>query len=156
MRAPGSQNSGGGTRSGCKLKLCFTYVHEGQAQSPRMRATGEGSCIAPTPVNDSSQQSFGTLIANGFRRLFRRGSAGVLADLQQFQRRRQNVLHILGYGGLLLLEALSVGTSMTAHSGGVATAALVVGLLGSVPTANHFAGHLFERATRGSDWSQGA
>jgi hypothetical protein len=54
------------------------------------------------------------------------------------------VLHIFGYGGLLLLEALSVGTSMTAHSGGVATAALVVGLLGSVPTANHFAGHLFD------------
>ncbi len=66
------------------------------------------------------------------------------------------MLHIFGYGGLLLLEALSVGASMTAQSGGVATAALVVGLLGSVPTANHFAGHLFERATRGTDWSQGA
>jgi hypothetical protein len=60
------------------------------------------------------------------------------------------VLHIFGYGSLLLVEALSVGTSMTAHSGSVALAALVVGLLGSVPTANHFAGHLFERATRGT------
>ena len=66
------------------------------------------------------------------------------------------MLHIFGYGGLLLVEALSVGTSIASHSGGMATAALVVGLLGSVPTANHLAGHLFERATRGADWSPGA
>jgi hypothetical protein len=66
------------------------------------------------------------------------------------------VLHIFGYFGLLLLEAVSVGTSVTAHSGGAATAALIVGLLGSAPTANHFAGHLFERVTRGSDWSESA
>jgi len=64
------------------------------------------------------------------------------------------VLHIFGYCSLVLLEALSVGTSVAAHSGGAATAALIVGLLGSLPTANHFASHLFERVTRGSDWSE--
>jgi hypothetical protein len=66
------------------------------------------------------------------------------------------VLHIFGYCGLLLLEAVSVGTSVTAQSGNAAMAALIVGLLGSVPTANHFAGHLFERVTGRSDWSESA
>lgn len=66
------------------------------------------------------------------------------------------MLHIFGYCGLLLLEAVSVGTSVSAHSGSAAMIALVIGLLGSVPAANHFAAHLFERATRGSDWSESA
>ena len=66
------------------------------------------------------------------------------------------MLHIFGYGGLLLVEAVSVGTSVTAHSGGAAVTALIVGLLASVPTANHIAGHWFARLTRGSDWAQGA
>jgi hypothetical protein len=66
------------------------------------------------------------------------------------------VLHIFGYSSLLLLEAVSVGTSVTAHSGAAAMAALVAGLLGSVPTANHFAGHLFQRVTQGADWSESA
>jgi hypothetical protein len=66
------------------------------------------------------------------------------------------VLHTFGYLGLMLLEAASVGTSVTVHSGSAAVVALIVGLLGSVPTANHFAGHLFDRVTRGSDWSQSA
>jgi hypothetical protein len=65
------------------------------------------------------------------------------------------VFHILGYGGLLLLEAVSVGTSVTAYSGGAALVAFVVGLLGSIPTANHIANHWFARLTRGSDWAQG-
>jgi hypothetical protein len=66
------------------------------------------------------------------------------------------VLHILGYSSLLLIEAVSVGASITAHSGSAAMAALIVGLLGSMPTANRLAGHLFERVTRGSDWSESA
>jgi hypothetical protein len=67
-----------------------------------------------------------------------------------------HILHIFGYCGLLLLEAVSVGTSVTAHSGGAAIAALIVGLFASLPTANHFAGHLFERVTQGSNWSESA
>ena len=66
------------------------------------------------------------------------------------------MLHIFGYCGLLLLEAVSEGTSVSAHSGSAAMIALVIGLLGSVPAANHFAAHLFERATWGSDWSESA
>jgi hypothetical protein len=66
------------------------------------------------------------------------------------------VLHIFGLGGLVILEAVSVGTSVTAHSGSAAVTAFVVGLLGSVPTANHIASRWFARLTRGSDWAQEA
>ena len=66
------------------------------------------------------------------------------------------MLHILGYGGLALIEAISVGTSVTSHSDSSAAVALIVGVIGSVSTANHFAGHLFARATQGSDWTQDA
>jgi hypothetical protein len=64
------------------------------------------------------------------------------------------VLHVFGYLGLILLEAASVGTSVSNHSGGTALAVLITGLLASVPTANHFAERLFTRCTRGSDWGE--
>jgi L-serine deaminase len=63
------------------------------------------------------------------------------------------VLQIVGYCGLILLEAVGVAASVSNESGGGATAALLVGLLGSVPTANHCAERLFVRFTQGSDWA---
>lgn len=64
------------------------------------------------------------------------------------------MLHIFGYGSLILVEAISVGASISSHTGGAVMVAFVAGLLGSVPTANHCAERLFASLTRGSDWAQ--
>jgi hypothetical protein len=61
------------------------------------------------------------------------------------------VLHVVGCCGLMLVEAISVGTSVSSQSGTAATAALVVGLIAAVPTVNHCAGRLFAHLTRGWD-----
>jgi len=60
-------------------------------------------------------------------------------------------LHVVGYCGLMLVEAISVGTSVSSQTGVAATAALVIGLIAAVPTANHCAGWLYARLTRGWD-----
>jgi hypothetical protein len=59
------------------------------------------------------------------------------------------VLHVFGYCGLFLLEAIGVGASVSSHAGGASAAALIVGLLASVPTANHCAARLFSHFTQG-------
>jgi hypothetical protein len=64
------------------------------------------------------------------------------------------VLHLVGYSCLILVEAVSVGASISSQTGGAAVGALAVGLLGLVPTANHCAERLFACLTRGSDWAQ--
>jgi hypothetical protein len=61
------------------------------------------------------------------------------------------VLHVVGYCGLILLEAVSVGASVSRQTGTAAVAALVIGLIATVPTANHCAGRLFTHLTRGWD-----
>ncbi len=61
------------------------------------------------------------------------------------------MLHVVGYCGLILLEAVSVGTSVSSQTGTAAVAALVIGLVATVPTANHCAGWLFTHLTRGWD-----
>ena len=59
------------------------------------------------------------------------------------------MLHLIGYGSLLLVEAIEFGVSVSAHSGSEALLALAVGILTLVPTANHVAGWAFARLTTG-------
>jgi len=61
------------------------------------------------------------------------------------------MLHVVGYCGLLLIDAVSVGTSVASHTGNEALAAMIVGILASVPTANYCADRLFTRLNRGYD-----
>jgi branched-subunit amino acid ABC-type transport system permease component len=64
------------------------------------------------------------------------------------------MLHVAGYCGLLLIEAVSVGTSVSSHTGNEALAAMIVGILASIPTANYCADRLFTRLNRGYDGEQ--
>lgn len=61
------------------------------------------------------------------------------------------MLHVVGYCGLILLEAVSVGTSVSSQTGTTAVAGLVIGLIATVPTAHHCASWLFTHFTRGWD-----
>jgi len=64
------------------------------------------------------------------------------------------VSQVVGYCGLLLIEAVSVGASVSSHTGNEALAAMIVGILASVPAANHCGYLLFARLTRGYDGQQ--
>ncbi len=64
------------------------------------------------------------------------------------------MFHVVGYCGLLLIEAVGVGASVSNHPDSEALAAMIVGILASVPTANHCANRLFARLTRGYDGEQ--
>jgi hypothetical protein len=76
------------------------------------------------------------------------------ASASSFEERRRTVSQVVGYCGLLLIEAVSVGASVSSHTGNEALAAMIVGILASVPTANHCADRLFARLTRGYDGEQ--
>jgi len=76
---------------------------------------------------------------------------GFRKNCHSLGRRRRTVLHVVGYCGLILLEAVSVGTSVSSQTGTAGVAALVIGLIAAVPTANHCSGWLFTQLTRGWD-----
>ena len=59
------------------------------------------------------------------------------------------MLHFVGYVSLLMVEAIGVGASASAHSGNEVLLAVAAGVLALVPTANHFAGWIFSRLTTG-------
>jgi hypothetical protein len=90
-----------------------------------------------------------TLLAGAIRHTCCKTAGGNGVSLQR--KRRRAVLHVAGYCGLILLEAVSFGASVSGQTGGSAVAATVLGILTLVPTANHCADRMFARLTRGSD-----
>ena len=57
---------------------------------------------------------------------------------------------LFGYGCLIVAEGVSFAFSLSNQTGPSAGAALLLGVLASAPTANHCAGRIFARLTRGS------
>jgi hypothetical protein len=61
------------------------------------------------------------------------------------------VLHVVGYCGLILIEAIGFGASVSSQTGSSAVASTLLGILTLAPTANRCADRMFAGLTRGSD-----
>jgi len=117
-------------------------VRNGQALPPRMWALfGRGRITIPFGQTPRSARIVRHICCEQFAENGCPDSA----------ERRRTVLHVLGYGSLIMFEAISFAASVSSEPGGSTMAATLVGLLGLVPTANHCADRMFARLTRGLD-----
>ena len=66
------------------------------------------------------------------------------------------MFNFLGYVCLILVEAVSLGTSVYEQPGGATVGAVAIGILAAVPTANRCAERMFAFLTCHSDHQQAA